>query len=150
MGHYTGCNTAASLNLHPVAFNVLGAGATLCYMERKRQNYIKEWRKKAGLTQKELVDRLVILAGDHQPDDPTLRIPTTEASLSRIENGKQNFSIGTLEAIATALDVEEAGWLLDRNPSKAGELVNFWDHKLNAEQQVQALAVLEAMFGKAQ
>jgi transcriptional regulator with XRE-family HTH domain len=147
--HYTGCNYTASPNLHPVAFYALGRGATLCCMERKHNNYVKEWRQKRELTQKELVDRLILLAGDHRPDDPALRIPTTEASLSRIENGKQNFSIGTLEAIAAALDVDEPGWLLDRNPLKEGEVVDLWDYKLSTEQRVQARAVLDAMFGKA-
>jgi transcriptional regulator with XRE-family HTH domain len=118
-------------------------------MERKHKNYVKEWRRKRNLTQKELVDRLILLAGDHRPDDPTLRIPTTEASLSRIENGKQNFSMGTLEAIAFALDVDEPGWLLTRNPSKDGNVVSIEDYKLTIEQQVQAKAVLDALFGKA-
>lgn len=132
-----------------MAFIALRSGATLCCMGRKHKNYVKEWRQHRELTQKELVDRLLALAGDHRPDDPALRIPTTEASLSRIENGKQNFSIGTLEAIALALDVDEPGWLLDRNPLKAGEVVDLWDYKLDAEQRVQAKAVLDAMFGGA-
>jgi transcriptional regulator with XRE-family HTH domain len=118
-------------------------------MRRKHRNYVKEWRKKRELTQKELVDRLAMLAGEHEPDDPALRIPTTEASLSRIENGKQNFSMGTLEALAIALDVDEPGWLLDRNPFKEGNVVNLADYKLTPEQEVQAKSVLDAMFGKA-
>lgn len=118
-------------------------------MGRKHKNYIREWRKKAELSQKQVIGRLAELVGDQQPDDPALRVPTTEASLSRIENGKQNFTMATLEALAEVLGAEEPGWLLDRNPLKAGEVVSLGDYKLNAEQALQAKAVLDAMFSKA-
>lgn len=116
-------------------------------MDRKYHSYIKEWRKHRGLTQQQLLDRLELLAGDPKPNDETLSIPSTGASLSRIENGKQNFNMATLHAIAKALDVDEPGWLLDRNPLKAGKVVSFLD-RLNEVEQEQATAVLEAMFGR--
>jgi transcriptional regulator with XRE-family HTH domain len=50
-------------------------------MARKHKNYIREWRKKAGYTQKEVIDRLRELAGGDQVD-PDFAYPTTEASLS--------------------------------------------------------------------
>lgn len=116
-------------------------------MERKHRSYIREWRKFRGYTQKELLGRLAELVGEMPSEDPTLNVPTTEASLSRIENGKQNFSMATLEALALALDVEDPGHLLSRNPYKEGEVVNFFD-RLDAHESAQARAVLEAMFGK--
>lgn len=143
-----GCNCAASENLHTVAFFGLGLCDTECYMERKHSNYVREWRKKRGFSQKELVNRLVELAGDVPPEDPALRVPTTEASLSRIENGKQNFTMGTLEVLAAALDVEVPGWLLSRNPFMEGEVIYLSDYRLTEEQKLQAKAVLDAMFGR--
>lgn len=118
-------------------------------MGRKHKNYIREWRKfRENMTQKQLLERLAMLAGDYLPDDPALRVPTTEASLSRIENGKQNFTMGTLEALAAALDVDEPGWLLDRNPLKEGIVVSLDDYRLTDQQKLQAKAVLDAMFGE--
>ena len=114
-------------------------------MERKYPSYIKEWRKHRGFTQEKLLGRLAEIAGDPQPNDEALAIPLTGASLSRIENGKQNFSMATLAAIAKALDVEEPGWLLDRNPLKEGTVVSFFEW-LDEKQSAQAVAVLEAMF----
>jgi transcriptional regulator with XRE-family HTH domain len=117
-------------------------------MERKYPSYIKEWRKYRGLTQQQVLDRLAILAGDPKPNDEALQIPTTGASLSRIENGKQNFNMAALAALAKVLDVEEPGWLLDRNPLKEGKVVSFFE-KLDEKEAAQAVAVLEAMFGRA-
>lgn len=116
-------------------------------MQRKRRTYIREWRKTKGWTQKQLLARIVELAGDGTPDDPDLRVPTTEASLSRIENGKQNFTMATLEVLADALGVDEPGWLLDRNPLKEGEVVSIVE-RLSDEQRTQALEMLQVMFGK--
>lgn len=115
-------------------------------MERKYHSYIKEWRKKANLSQKEVVARLIEKSGGATPDDPELRIPTTEASLSRIENGKQNWNAATLYALAEILGAENPGWLLSRNPSKAGVVVDLYE-SLDEEDQTRARAVLEAMFG---
>lgn len=114
-------------------------------MERKHKSYIKEWRIFRGYTQKQLLGRLSELVGEMPSDDPSLNVPTTEASLSRIENGKQNFSMATLEALARALEVAEPGWLLSRNPTKAGEVVSFLDALSDAERE-RAAAVLRAMF----
>lgn len=116
-------------------------------MVRKRKNYILQWRKKAGYTQKEVIDRLRELASGDQ-SEPDLRIPTTEASLSRIENGTQNFAIDTLEALAEVLGADEAGWLLDRNPLKEGEVVDLLlDRPLDQEEAELARQVLRQMFG---
>lgn len=117
-------------------------------MGRKHKSYIKEWREHRGYTQEQLLGRLAELAGDPQPNDEALVIPRSGASLSRIENGHQNFKIALLEALAEALDVEESGWLLDRNPLKAGEIVEFSEflERLDEKQRARALAVLQAMF----
>lgn len=142
---YTRCNVAATPNLHPVAFFRADPRGILAYMERRYPNYIREWRRKAGLSQKQLVARLIELGGERQPDDPELRIPTTEASLSRIENGKQNFNMATLYALADALGADQPGWLLTRNPTKEGKVVPLFDG-LTPDEEERARAVLAAMF----
>lgn len=116
------------------------------YVERKYKSYIAEWRKKRGLTQAQVLDRLREMAGDPKPNDKALNIPTTGASLSRIETGIQNFNMATLAALAEILEVDEPGWLLTRNPFKAGEVVDLSDFRLNAEEAKRAREVLRAMF----
>jgi transcriptional regulator with XRE-family HTH domain len=118
-------------------------------MARKHKSYIREWRQFRGYTQKELIDRLRELAGGDQID-PTLRIPQTEASLSRIEGGTQNFSVATLEALAVALNVEETGDLLKVNPLMEGEVIDLWGFKLTKEDAELARQVLGKMFGEQQ
>lgn len=94
----------ARLELHPTAFH----GYTPC---RKRQTmpgpYLKQWRKHHGLTQKEVVDRLSMF------DDPTF--PTTEASLSRIETGKQPWAQPIVAALAHVYGIEIDD-LMSRDP----------------------------------
>ena len=143
---YAPCKSGATENLHGTAFHLRASCWILPYMARKHKSYIREWRKKRGYTQKVLLARLAELSGDGPTDDPSLKIPTTEASLSRIEAGKQNFSMATLEALAVALDVEEPGWLLSRNPNKEGIVISFLE-KLDEQQARQAETVLHAMFG---
>jgi transcriptional regulator with XRE-family HTH domain len=120
-------------------------------MGRKHKSYIREWREHRGYTQEQLLGRLAEIAGDSRLNDEALAIPRSGASLSRIENGHQNFKIALLEALAEALDVEEPGWLLDRNPLKAGEVVQFSEFaaRLDEAQRARALAVLKAMFVEA-
>lgn len=131
-----------------MAFFPTGMCGIPTYMERKYPNFVKEWRKHRGLTQKQLIARLIELTGEDQ-DAAFLeaRVPTTEASLSRIENGHQNFNMAMLQALADALNVDQPGWLLDRNPLKSAEVVDFVG-RLDAKQQEQASAVLHALFGE--
>lgn len=143
-----GCNDRASANLHGVAFFAGDLCGIHPDMAGKYPNYIAAWRRARELSQKELVARLVELGGGNHPDYPALKVPKTEASLSRIENGEQNFGIATLHALADALQVDEPGWLLDRDPTKEGAVLDFVG-RLTAKQQEQARAVLEAMFASA-
>jgi transcriptional regulator with XRE-family HTH domain len=98
-------------------------------------HYLREWRKHRHLTQDQVVDRLAAL------DDPNL--PSTAASLSRLENGKQPYSERILGALAEIYDTRP-GHLIERNPMKEGEVVDFLAH-LNESQQRQVLALIEAM-----
>ena len=99
------------------------------------RHYLREWRKHLGLTQGQVVDRLAAL------EDPNL--PTTEASLSRLENGRQPYSERVIEALAFIYGTEP--WeMIGRNPSKEGLVVDL-THKLNTAQQRQVIALIEAM-----
>ncbi|KPF74544.1 hypothetical protein IP68_12305 [Blastomonas sp. AAP25] len=81
----------------------------------ERRIYLKEWRKKAGKTQAQVVSALEML------DDPML--PTTEASLSRLENGKQPYSERVLLALSDIYACEP--WeLIGRHPQKEGLVID--------------------------
>ena len=124
--------------LHPAAFLPYIGRMILCPMGGRRI-YLREWRKHRHLTQKQVVDRLAFL------DDELL--PSTEASLSRLENGKQPYSQRILEALADIYEAEPdqlIGW----NPEKEGRLIDLVTH-LNARQRAQAMAVLEALVREA-
>ena len=97
--------------------------------------YLKEWRKHRQLTQDQVVDRLASL------DDPLL--PTTAASLSRLENGKQPYGQRILEALAEIYQCEP-DHLIGRDPTKEGEVIDLWS-RLTLSQRRQATAILQAI-----
>jgi transcriptional regulator with XRE-family HTH domain len=74
---------------------------------QRRRHFIQQWRKYRGLSQAELAEK----------------IASSEANLSRLETGKQDYTQGMLEAIAAALETDVAS-LLTRDP-KDGEPI--WD-----------------------
>lgn len=102
----------------------------------KRRIYFKEWRQYRNLTQRQVVDRLA------EFDDE--KLPTTEASLSRLENRKQQYSERVLEALADIYQTEPQ-WLLHRNPLMAGEVIYVEFDGLTQEQQ-ESIARLIASF----
>lgn len=102
-------------------------------MDRKA-TYIRAWRDKRGFTLDDMVGRL-----------ETLGVPTTGASLSRIERGIQPYSQDIIEAIAAALDVTVAD-LVEHNPEIPASQVVDLVQRLNAREAEQAEAVLRAMF----
>ena len=97
--------------------------------------YLREWRKKKGLTQDQVVARLEI------HEDPLL--PRTNASLSRLENGKQPYSQRVLEALAD-IYVCEAWELIGRDPTKEGVVIDLVRH-LDDRRQAQLMAFLKAL-----
>lgn len=98
-------------------------------------SYLKEWRKHRHLTQDQVVDRLAAF------DDPLL--PTTAASLSRIENGKQIYTQRTLEALADIYNCEPHE-LLGRNPFKEGQVIDLLA-RLSDSQARQVRVMIEAL-----
>ncbi|MBY8826089.1 helix-turn-helix domain-containing protein [Sphingomonas colocasiae] len=109
----------------------------------KHRTYFKEWRSYRGLTQSAAVARIIELAGDTDPDDPGRRVPKTEASLSRIENGKQPYTQAVLEVLADVYQTHPE-YLISRDPTKEGKVLSILDH-LTPDQYRQAEAVLEAL-----
>lgn len=97
--------------------------------------YLREWRTHRHLTQKQVVDRLSALSDD--------KLPTTEASLSRLENGKQPYSQRVLEALGDIYACEPHE-LIGRNPSKEGDVIDMFS-KMNERQKAQAAAVIQAL-----
>lgn len=97
--------------------------------------YFKQWRKYRELTQDQVVDRLAMM------DDPL--IPQTNASLSRLENGKQPYTQRSLEALADVYQCEPDE-LLGRDPFKEGQVIDLLA-TLDERQRRQALAVIDAI-----
>lgn len=60
------------------------------------ERYLKAWRKHREMTQEQVVSRLAAL------DDPL--VPSTGASLSRLERGEQIFTERSLGALAAIYD----------------------------------------------
>lgn len=100
-----------------------------------RRTYLKEWRKFKHLTQKQVVDRLAL------HEDPNL--PTTEASLSRLENGKQVYGQRVLEALADIYGCEPDE-LLGRDPTKEGKVIDMV-RRLDERRQAQIAAFIKAL-----
>lgn len=101
----------------------------------RREGYLKEWRHHRHLTQAQVVNRLDIYEDD--------KLPRTEASLSRIENGEQNYSIGLLMALADIYNCEV--WELHgRKPGVENQLIDLVQ-RLDPAGQERARAVIEGL-----
>lgn len=97
--------------------------------------YLKEWRRASGKTQAQVAAALEGLEDD--------QLPTTEASLSRLENGKQPYSERILLALADIYGCEP--WeLIGRNPQKEGELVDLV-RILNEREKERVKAYIEGL-----
>lgn len=97
--------------LHPTPWRAYATCTILTFVMAGR--FFKQWRKYRGLTLEQVADRLAIL------DDPG--VPTTAASISRLEGGKQAYTERSLEALATVYECE-AHELLSVDPFKRDEL----------------------------
>lgn len=83
-----------------------------------RPTFIRQWRKKAGLTLERLADRVGMTAGN----------------LSEIENGNTGYTQSTLEALADALGCTAAD-LLVRDPSDPEGIWSLWEKAKPAERK---------------
>lgn len=97
--------------------------------------YFRQWRKHRGFTQDEVLNRLAVF------EDPL--IPKTNASLSRIENGKQIYTQRILEALAEVYDCEPSE-LLSRDPTKSGQVIDMVS-RLDAINQAKVEAFIRGL-----
>lgn len=131
---YTGRKLKVNDELHSAALSGY-AGCRMMRSMTEKRIYLKEWRKASGKTQEQVVTLLVGM-GDEQ-------LPRTEASLSRLENGKQPYSERILLALADIYACEP--WeLIGRNPTKAGEVVDMV-RLLDEREQERVRAYIEGM-----
>ena len=98
-----------------------------------RKTYIRDWRRHNNLTLAKLVERL----------DVMYDIKTTEATLSRTETGKQEYTQQLLEALADALGCEPAD-LLMRPPGNSDDIRLVWT-QLTPENQKRALEIIRVL-----
>ena len=92
---------------------------------RFRRTFIRQWRKKRGLSQEQLADRVGMTGGN----------------LSQIENGNTGYTQATLEALAEALQCEPVD-LLIRDPSDPEGIWSLWERAKPAERR-QLLGMIE-------
>ena len=100
-----------------------------------KTTYLREWRKFRHLTQAQVVGRLELFDDD--------KLPSTAASLSRIETGEQPYGQRILEALAFIYDCTSEQ-LLGHNPDKEGRIIDLLP-RLTERQLRQAEAVIEAL-----
>lgn len=89
-----------------------------------RRTFIREWRKKRGLTLEALADRLEM----------------TASHVSMLERGQRGYTQETLEAVADALQTDAAS-LLMRNPADEEAIWSVWDQaKAGTRRQIVEMA----------
>lgn len=106
------------------------------------RSFIRQWRTYKGLKLRQVVERLSEIK---EASGSREKFPTTEASLSRIEAGGQNFNMALLAALAEVFEVEDPRDLLTVNPFKGTLSVLAALEALTETQQEAALTVIQAM-----
>lgn len=99
-----------------------------------RKHYLKQWREYRGLTQEQAAER----------------IGWDRSSLARVESQRTPYNQGLLEAAAEAYNCE--AWdLLNRNPYKEGELVDFGNalREATPEQRAEIIGFAKGRLGRA-
>lgn len=96
----------------------------------RQRHYIAEWRKKRGLSQEQLAER----------------IEKSRGLISQLESFTTRYTEETLEALADALTCEP--WdLLNVNPLKEGQVIDIMDLLRDAtpEQKAQAMGFVQGL-----
>lgn len=75
--------------------------------KKPRHNFLAAWRKKRGLTQEQLAER----------------VGTYKGQVSNWENGNRSLSYDVMDALAEALDIEPADLFRDPARPSADELL---------------------------
>lgn len=88
------------------------------YPRRRRNTFIRQWRKHRGLTLQKLADRLEM----------------TPSHLSMLERGLRGYTQDMLEALSDALSTDPAS-LLMRDPTDPDAIWSIWDQAKPGERQ---------------
>lgn len=131
---YAPCKPSVKRELHPVAFMPYTGCAMMRFMAKSR-TYLREWRTYRHLTQEQVLERLSVF------DDE--KIPTTAASLSRIETGKQIYTQRILEALASIYEASPSD-LLGRDPTKEGKVIDMLAHLTETDRE-RAIAMIAGL-----
>ncbi|PHR83124.1 helix-turn-helix transcriptional regulator [Henriciella sp.] len=102
-----------------------------------QEHYIKQWRKKRGLSQKQLAERM-----ESEPGEPLM----SHVTISNIERGAQSPTLEQLHAFANALDVS-VSMLVENNPTIDSEVLDLVG-RLNEGNRGTVLAMLKAAVGE--
>lgn len=96
----------------------------------KPRHFIRQWRKKRGLTLEQLAGRLEVAT----------------SSISQLETGKQGYSQPMLEALADALQCQPAD-LLMRDPTNDDAIWSIESQLKSADpkKRIEIIAVVETM-----
>lgn len=99
-------------------------------------HHLRAWRKKRGLTQKQLAERM-----EKEPGEQLMSYVT----VSNIERGDQSPTLEQLQALAIALDVTVT-MLIDNDPDKDGEVIDLLG-RITDKNRATVLAMLKAAVG---
>lgn len=108
----------------------------------KHRSFIRHWRTFKEMKLWQVVDRLAEIKAASGSRE---KFPATEASLSRVESGDQNFNMALLSALAEVFEVNDPRDLLTVNPFKGTISVMRALDELSDVQQDAALRVIQAM-----
>ena len=100
------------------------------------KHYIRDWRKKRGLTQKQLAERMEVRPGE---------MLMSYVTVSNIERDTQSPTLDQLEAFANALDVAVSD-LVQNNPAISSEIIDLLE-RLDDANRPTVMAMLRAAVG---
>lgn len=116
-------------NIRPAScLTVIGAFKVPCMVKgAKARIFFKEWRKKRGFNQEEAAEEMGV----------------EQATVSRLERGKIDYTQGSLEAMARAYSCEIRDLFTD--PDAPENEIEAAVKRLDARQRARAIRVLKAM-----
>lgn len=101
------------------------------------KTHLRSWRKKKGLSLRQLASRM-----EYEPGVQLI----SHAQLQRVETGEQPYSQQILEAAAVALGIT-ASMILDVDPDKEGDVVDLLRYLKGAKRE-QAIEFLRFLASK--
>lgn len=120
-------DTIASAKVHGLRDDLVRELTYLRVMDERPPHYLRQWRKKAEMTQQDLADAL----------------DTSKSVISALERFELQLSPKWLRRIAPVLKTRE-GYLIDVDPAEApNDVIDIWNH-IPLDDRDQALRVLRS------